>query len=315
MSLFASLRARASQLFDFSIPDGIYSRPLSPDEAFRLKFRLPEPETAMHHVNVQLALVESGGPVVNTVYEGDLILSESFLAFDCDGDSRDCWFTLPLVAVRKVERLPSKSYLFALQIDLYAGHALIVNFIGMISGCEEFCAGLKQNLRSNLPLARRIRKVSSSFYSEFMNSYLEYNRLKLEAPEEAGEKPSPPEGGLGTTFGFPGDAKKLRDKSKTRLWLEYFAGHGRNITLIRQQGFYKLIRVGLPNRLRGEIREVCSGSMLCRVANPTLYASMLRSTKENTHWQSRRLKRILIDHCQSIRATSSQMASTGYVAC
>src|SRR4051794_38947749 len=30
--------------------------------------------------------------------------------------------------------------------------------------------------------------------------------------------------GLGETFGYPGDARKLRERSKIKLWKEYFAG-------------------------------------------------------------------------------------------
>lgn len=30
--------------------------------------------------------------------------------------------------------------------------------------------------------------------------------------------------GLGETFGFPGDARKMRERSKMKLWKEYFTG-------------------------------------------------------------------------------------------
>lgn len=32
------------------------------------------------------------------------------------------------------------------------------------------------------------------------------------------------ERGLGETFGFPGDARKMRERSKMKLWREYFLG-------------------------------------------------------------------------------------------
>lgn len=38
------------------------------------------------------------------------------------------------------------------------------------------------------------------------------------------------ERGLGETFGFPGDARKMRERSKMKLWKEYFTVHGRNMT-------------------------------------------------------------------------------------
>ena len=60
------------------------------------------------------------------------------------------------------------------------------------------------------------------------------------------------ERGLGETFGFPGDARKMRERSKMKLWKEYYTGmspstysvterkligsvHGRNLTCKLQQ--------------------------------------------------------------------------------
>jgi hypothetical protein len=86
---------------------------------------------------------------------------------------------------------------------------------------------------------------------------------------------NPPDAGLGMLFKYPGDAKKLRDRSKMRLWGEYLRENGRNVTLIRQPTFHKLIRVGLPNRLRGEMWELTSGSLYQRLEAPTLYADTL----------------------------------------
>ena len=34
--------------------------------------------------------------------------------------------------------------------------------------------------------------------------------------------------GLGETFGFPGDARKMRERSKMKLWREYFLGQLQN---------------------------------------------------------------------------------------
>lgn len=51
--------------------------------------------------------------------------------------------------------------------------------------------------------------------------------------------------------------------------------NGRNATLIRQPTFHKLIRVGLPNRLRGEIWELTSGSLFTRLQKPRLFEETL----------------------------------------
>ncbi len=51
--------------------------------------------------------------------------------------------------------------------------------------------------------------------------------------------------------------------------------NGRNATLIRQPTFHKLIRVGLPNRLRGEMWELTSGSLFIRLEKPRLFKDTL----------------------------------------
>jgi len=61
-----------------------------------------------------------------------------------------------------------------------------------------------------------------------------------------------------------------------RLWREYMMENGRNLTLVRQPNFHKLIRVGLPNRLRGEIWELTSGSVYLRLQDPNQYQNTLK---------------------------------------
>lgn len=112
---------------------------------------------------------------------------------------------------------------------------------------------------------KNLRMLVGSCYSEWL---VTGGKSKDGAKEE-------PDAGLGMVWRYPGDAKKLRDRSKMRLWAEYLRENGRNITLIRQPTFHKLIRVGLPNRLRGEVWELTSGSLYRRLFNPTLYTDTL----------------------------------------
>jgi Ca2+-binding EF-hand superfamily protein len=134
---------------------------------------------------------------------------------------------------------------------------------GSRQACERFCDGLKKGLRANVGNVTKLKKVMSECYSEYL--------LRPEDKKNA----APPDAGLGMLFKYPGDAKKLRDRAKMRLWAEYLRDNGRNTTLIRQPTFHKLIRVGLPNRLRGEMWELTSGSIYLRLENPSLYADTL----------------------------------------
>lgn len=134
---------------------------------------------------------------------------------------------------------------------------------GSRPACERFCDGLKRGLRAGVGNVGKLRKVVAECYSEHL--------LRSEDRKNV----NPPDAGLGMVFRYPGDPKKLRDRAKMRLWAEYLRDNGRNTTLMRQPTFHKLIRVGLPNRLRGEIWELTSGSLYLRLEKPTLYAETL----------------------------------------
>ncbi len=54
----------------------------------------------------------------------------------------------------------------------------------------------------------------------------------------------------------------------------FLLANGRNLTLVRFPYFYKLVRVGLPNKLRGEIWELCSGAMFLRFVNGGMYEKL-----------------------------------------
>jgi hypothetical protein len=141
---------------------------------------------------------------------------------------------------------------------------LTIQLAGSRPACERFCDGLKKGLKSGVGEVGKLKKVVAECYSE-------YHLLSAESKKTI----ESPDAGLGMMFRYPGDARKLRDKSKMRLWGEYLRENGRNVTLIRQPTFHKLIRVGLPNRLRGEMWELTSGALFLRLESPTLYAETL----------------------------------------
>jgi hypothetical protein len=140
---------------------------------------------------------------------------------------------------------------------------ITIQLAGSRQACERFCDGLKRGLKNGVGDVGKLKRVVAECYSEYLL-------------QGDGKKASdPPDAGLGMLFRYPGDARKLRDRSKMRLWGEYLRENGRNVTLIRQPTFHKLIRVGLPNRLRGEIWEQTSGSLFLRLESPTLYSETL----------------------------------------
>ncbi|KAF2673271.1 GTPase-activating protein-like protein GYP2 [Microthyrium microscopicum] len=310
----SSFVQKAQQLIDPNLLSSSTNNP-SKSSLFRQQFRLPESQSPSQEILAELTLSRHGS--TNSVdgskedrdrersqgsrYSGRLFLSEHYMCFSTQGSSfvstatfassnsfngethgtgpASNGFTLPLSAVRRVERLPSQTNLFALAITTSNGFSsgrpkasddelqkLTIQLLGSRQQCERFCDALKKGLRSGMKTTDNLRKVVSLCYSEY--------HLAEDSSKEHKER-EPPDTGLGTLFKYPGDARKLRDKAKMRLWKEYLRESGRNACLVRQPTFHKLIRVGLPNRLRGEIWEMSSGSFYLRLQNPDLYTETL----------------------------------------
>jgi hypothetical protein len=277
---------------------------------FRQQFRLPDQQSPLHEILAELTLTPGGNSKSKEEsfadreaqrsqgirYSGRLFLTESYLCFSTQGSSflntatfgssnsfngptngtgpAANGFTLPLCAVRRVERLNSQTSLFALSLTTSNGfidaktkpaaeklQKLTIQLLGSRQQSERFCDGLKAGLRSAMKDVDGLRQVVSQTFSEY--------HLADPAPTDI------PDTGLGSIFKYPGDIRKLRDKAKMRLWKEYLKESGRNACLVRQPTFHKLIRVGLPNRLRGELWELTSGSFYLRLQNPHLYTEML----------------------------------------
>ncbi|KAK4145761.1 uncharacterized protein C8A04DRAFT_35572 [Dichotomopilus funicola] len=307
--MFSSFVQKAQQLLDPVQGLNLSESDRNPSKAslFQNQFRLPSSQHPLYEITAELTI-----PPANATqgdrdrgrgfqYAGKLHLSEAFLSFSTTpssflqsastttssvftgqthgGGPSGNGFTFPLSSIRRVERLHSQNFQFALSISTWNGisqdaakekdkkdlkeQRVTLQLAGSRQACERFCDGLKKGLRANVGNVTKLKKVTSECYSEYL--------LRPEDKKNA----SPPDAGLGLLFRYPGDPKKLRDRAKMRLWAEYLRDNGRNTTLIRQPTFHKLIRVGLPNRLRGEMWELTSGSIYLRLENPTLYADTL----------------------------------------
>ncbi|KAF1995942.1 acetyl-CoA synthetase-like protein [Amniculicola lignicola CBS 123094] len=319
---FGNLVQKAQQLIEPALPLGPPSSDRRPSKAtlFRHQFRLPDSQSPLQEITAELTLSAhhstrggAAGDVTATGtergqgnhYVGKLHLSEQYLCFSTQGSSfintasltssssftgqthgagpAGNGFTLPLCAIRRVERLHSQSYMFALAITTWngspdakgaapAGQKLTIQLAGSRQQCERFCDGLKRGLREGVKEVENLRTVIRDSYSEY---FLSDDASEKRSGDEVKSGREHPDTGLGLVFRYPGNARKLRDATKIRLWREYLRENGRTATLIRQPTFHKLIRVGLPNRLRGEIWELTSGSFFLRLQNPRLYTETL----------------------------------------
>ena len=243
-------------------PDGTPSKAA----LFRLQFRLPDSQNPLHETTAELSLPTFHSPKSNgekqrpndrgSTYVGKLHLSESFLCFSTQPTSflpastihassgftgqthgagpAGNGFTLPLCAIRRVERLQTQNALFALAITTWNGSILsgkqssttepqkfTIQLAGSRLACERFCDGLKRGLKDGIKEMDKMRGVVAECYSEYL---LSPQRGAKTDSAQANVSKEPPDAGLGMLFRYPGDAKKLRDRSKMRLWGEYFRG-------------------------------------------------------------------------------------------
>jgi hypothetical protein len=149
-------------------------------------------------------------------------------------------FILPICAVKQVDRLHSRSYTFALAVTLWSGSGqtdgaetgslsmqqrkLVLELTGSRPACQRFCDGLRRAQRGCAKDVDKLRDVVRQCYSEYLMSTPSSKPGQKESTAPPKPSPGPPDAGLGMLFGYPGDAKKLRDRSKMRLWSEYFRG-------------------------------------------------------------------------------------------
>jgi hypothetical protein len=232
---------------------------------FRYQFRLPDSQNPLQEITAELTLqphhsTRGAGDVTaekersqGNHYVGKLHLSEQYLCFSTQGSSfantaslsssssftgqthgagpAGNGFTLPLCGIRRVERLHSQSYMFALAITTWngipdsksqapAGQKLTIQLAGSRQACERFCDGLKKGLREGVKEVENLRKVVGQCYSEYLLTDAEEKK----AGEDGKQAREHPDTGLGIIFRYPGNARKLRDATKIRLWREYLRG-------------------------------------------------------------------------------------------
>ncbi|ORX96196.1 TBC-domain-containing protein [Basidiobolus meristosporus CBS 931.73] len=221
--------------------------------AFQTTFRLPSSEHLLVETDAILSVVNR-----EEKYHGKLSISETFITFSST-DGRSCSTTIPLFVIRRVERINPKSNLCVLAITTWHHMKVVFQIQGSRKLGESYCTALKTNLKDQVDAMKALKPFLQTCASEAI--------LK--------EKDVLKSGGLGLRFGYPGDAKKLREKGKSKYWASYLKDNGRNLTILKFPDFTRLVRIGLPNNLRGEIWEICSGSIYLRAMNPGLYEKII----------------------------------------
>ncbi|EGW35722.1 uncharacterized protein SPAPADRAFT_131008 [Spathaspora passalidarum NRRL Y-27907] len=274
MAFFDALREKAvttlNQVLDKNRNSG-----LTKHQQFCYSHHIPETETILSESAAEIGIKSDYSTDAyndNLPFpQGRIYLTQSFLIFRDAFDRKNCSFSVHLSTIKKVERPPGSDYGFALMVSTYSKLHLTLYLVGIRSDSERFAQQLKIALKKNLVHVGKLQPFIQTCYSEYL---LAKNKVSTEKVEHA------PQGGLGLVFKFPGDPKESRDKTKMKLWFDLFRVDGRNLSLVRTPLFYKLVRVGLPNRLRGEIWELCCGSMYLRLDYQGEYNKILEDHKD-----------------------------------
>ncbi|KAI0321588.1 rab-GTPase-TBC domain-containing protein [Amylostereum chailletii] len=277
----------SAQLRNFKEPDKdeqtllFFSIPLHGDGTVTGGEKMTQESAEKMEISAVLSL---GAQSEEDAYAGKLYLLPPYLAF-ASLDRKSVKFTIPLCTIRRVERLNARAGVYALSLSLWHGMKIVVQLTSLRPSADLFCSLLRDALKIELQAGRMksVKIFSKTCYSENLvlgSSPVADNEREDGSLIDGGEKGGEGEkmmlhGGLGLKFKFPGDPKKLREASKTKLWTTYLKVHGRHLTLLRYPQCTRLVQVGLPNRLRGEMWETLSGSIFLRFRNPGMYQKLL----------------------------------------
>ncbi|RKP26835.1 hypothetical protein SYNPS1DRAFT_21482 [Syncephalis pseudoplumigaleata] len=230
--------------------------------SFHRLFNLPSTERIVSECDATLQLILEP----SREFQGKVYLSDHFLTFYAT--ERDaCRWALPLFGIRRVERVASSPYTIALAITNWHQMMTVIRLEGHLSTGDHFCTAFKEQLKRRGRTMKSLRPFLETCYSESLLA----------------DHGTPPLSGLGVVHGYPDDkgapaaaGKKSKNTAKLDHWKKYLTDYGRNLTAVRESSFSRLVRIGLPNQLRGEVWELCCGAMYHRCMYPDQYAQLLK---------------------------------------
>ncbi|KAI9018301.1 hypothetical protein DFJ74DRAFT_608448 [Hyaloraphidium curvatum] len=230
------------------------------NQQFQLVFSLPAGEEMLESTYAVLALPDNP---TEMQAQGRLFISTGgFLCF-LSSTKYQAQFTLPLFVVSKMERLVD-SGTPTICITLWHKMKIILQLLTDAKGADNICNVLKRMLQDQISRMKMVKSFTKTCTSEML---LAGNQVTT--------------GGLSLTFGGI-EAKGAKQRNRLKLWQAYFKDHGRNLTLIRNPQLIKLCRIGIPESVRGELWEVCSGAIYQRFLHQGYYKDILQANEGKT---------------------------------
>ena len=216
------------------------------NQKYQALFSLPPTENLLIECRAVLNL-----PQKETSYQGTLYISSTFLCFST-ASHYQCQFSLPFFTIKRVEKISGMGPTVA--VTVWHQFQFIFQLLTESRKATLVLDTFKEKLQGQVALMKGLKSFLSQCPSEALIQDKEPQNL-----------------GLGSKYGF---LETKKDKSKLNYWVNYYKEYGRNLTLLRLPTFIKLVRVGLPNAVRGETWDLCSGAMYRRYLNPAYYEKL-----------------------------------------
>ncbi|KAJ3151541.1 hypothetical protein HDU89_001984 [Geranomyces variabilis] len=215
---------------------------------FQAAFNLPTTEALIEEIS---AICQISG--TKSSFSGRLSLSDTYLCFMSNAKYQ-CYLVLPFYAIMRVEKINTQVSTIAITVRHQL--KLIFQMTSDKAAADKVCGTLRDRLQAHVGLMKQLKPFLLTCPSEDL-------LLGKEVTV----------GGLGLKYGYV-DGKRASEKNKLRYWVSYFREFGRNLTLVRLPTFIKLVRIGLPNTIRGEVWELSCGAMHKRYMNPGYYEKL-----------------------------------------
>ncbi|XP_063809520.1 TBC1 domain family member 8 isoform X3 [Pseudophryne corroboree] len=242
-------------------------------EFFRAMFKLPRTEKLYDVVDCSLWT-----PFNRCHTPGRIYTSDSYLCFASKEDGV-CNVIIPLKEVVSVEKMEDTS-LLPTPIIISIRQQMAFQFIEL-KDRESLVNGLLLRLEQINTSTVIVRNKDMVFGKEGFGNMNILGNQNVEGGIEK-EKLSANAEALMATFHQTGtespDTGMTREQIKERLWMDHFAEYGRTVCMFRTEKIRKLVAMGIPESLRGELWLIFSDAVTDLATHPDYYTKLVEES-------------------------------------
>ncbi len=268
-------------------------------------FRIPPGQQIVDQLSAVVTVDRGAAPLdgdgLKIRCRGHLILTTNYLLFlgnlDDPSDAtvqnqeEDVTMVIPAFSVRRMEKIyqcPSDVHSvipFGFSendpygVTISTCHLKQLHFIlgDSVRMSDRFSFRLKNVLLDNVQLAK---DLLTPFLSALPSEQLVLGEEKCTVVAAGLDSIHPLRGSDALSSLERQKAEGERESLLLGYWTAYFEDYGRNIAIMRTPLFGRLIRAGIPARIRGEMWEVACGSVQTRILNSKLYRQTITANQD-----------------------------------